>query len=234
MRARRPLAARTASLLRRCLAVAALVLSIHGAASAEFTVLTAADNATIPAELLVARLTGEITAGDAEELGRAWSSRGAGVARLLLDLDSVGGELAETERIIALVRDLRQTSRVDTLVRHGATCASACVVVFAQGERRSAGGASAWVFHGVCPAGSGLPSFAATCRGLDLLRKAGVSEDFLRMLLRGGYLSRPGALWLSGYELHHVHQAGLITRLLDPWQPDHPGNGSPPSGIQPQ
>lgn len=233
-RARRPLAARTASLLRRCLAAAALALSPQGAASAEFTVLTAADNTTIPAELMVVRLTGDITTGAAAELSRAWSSRDAGIARLLLDLDSVGGELAETERIIALVQDLRQAARVDTLVRHGATCASACVAIFAQGERRSAGGASAWVFHGVCPAGSSLPSFAATCRGLDLLRAAGVSEDFLQMLLHGGFLTRPGALWLSGYELHHIHEAGLITRLLDSWQPDHPGNSAPPSGISPQ
>jgi len=229
-----PLPVRTASLLRRCLEVAALALSSHGAVSAELTVLTGADNATIPEELMVVRLTGEITTGAAAELGRAWSSRDAGIARLLLDLDSVGGELAETERVIALVQDLRQAARVDTLVRHGATCASACVVIFAQGERRSAGGASAWVFHGVCPAGSSVPSFAATCRGLDLLRRAGVSEDFLQMLLRGGFLSRPGALWLSGYELHHIHKAGLITRLLDSWQPDHPGNGAPPSGISPQ
>jgi hypothetical protein len=234
MRPRRKRPARLASFLRGGALAAALALSAQAAAGADLAVLTAADNLTIPPDLMVVRLTGEITAGSAEGLSRAWSSRGAGIGRLLLDLDSIGGELAETEKIVGFIEGLRQSARVDTLVRHGARCASACVAVFAQGERRSAGGASAWVFHGVCPVGSGVPSFAATCRGLDLLRKAGVSEDFLLMLLRGGYLSRPGAFWLSGYELHNVHKAGLITRLLDPWQPDHPEDPAPPSGISAQ
>lgn len=234
MHRRRRRAARIASSLRGTVLAAALALSPHAAAGADLAVLTSADNATIPPELMVVRLTGEITAGTAEDLRRAWSSRGAGIGRLLLDLESVGGELAETERIIAFIEGLRPSARVDTLVRHGARCASACVGIFAHGERRSAGGASVWVFHGVCPAGSNMPSFAATCRGLDLLRRAGVSEAFLQMLLREGYLSRPGALWLSGYELFHIHDAGLITRLLEPWQPDHPEDVTPPSGISAQ
>lgn len=234
MRASRKRPTRIAAALGGGVLVSALALSPGAAAGADIAVLTAADNLTIPRELMVVRLTGEITPGATADLRRAWSSRGAEIERLLLDLDSIGGDLAETEKIIAFVEELRRATRVDTLVRHGARCASACVGIFAQGERRSAGGASVWVFHGVCPAGSNVPSFAATCRGLDLLRKAGVREEFLKMLLRGGYLSRPGALWLSGYELHHVHDAGLITRLLDPWQPDHPGDGAPPSDISPR
>lgn len=234
MRTRRKRLTRIASALGGGVLVSALALSPRGAAAADLAVLTGADNLTIPRELMVVRLTGEITPGTAEDLRRAWSSRAAQIGRLLVDLDSIGGDLAETEKIIAFVEDLRQSARVDTLVRHGATCASACVGIFAQGERRSAGGASVWVFHGVCPAGSSVPSFAATCRGLDLLRKAGVNEEFLQMLLLGGYLSRPGALWLSGYELYHVHDAGVITRLLEAWQPDHPADIGPPSGISAQ
>ncbi|HHZ10349.1 MAG TPA: hypothetical protein GX405_16390 [Rhizobiales bacterium] len=214
--------------------VSAPAFSPRSAAAADLSVLTADDNVTIPRELMVVRLTGEITPGTTEDLRRAWSSRGVEIGRLLLDLESIGGELIETEKIIAFIEGLRQSARVDTLVRHGAICASACVGIFAQGERRSAGGASVWVFHGVCPPGSTIPSFAATCRGLDLLRKAGVKEEFLQMLLRDGYLSRPGALWLSGYELYRVHDAGLITRLLEAWQPDYPADIGPPSGISAQ
>jgi hypothetical protein len=150
-----------------------------------------------------------------------------------LDLDSIGGEIGETERIAGVIQELRRTTRVDTLVRHGSMCASACVAVFAQGERRSAGGSSIWLFHGVCAAGSNIPSYTKTCQALEMLRKAGVHEKFLQMLLREGYVTRPGALWVSGYELYHVYDSGLVTRLLDPWQPEDPVPlGS--SGISPR
>jgi hypothetical protein len=55
-----------------------------------------------------------------------------------------------------------------------------------------------------------------------MLRTAGVSEAFLEMLMRKGFVTRPGSLWVSGYELVHRYNAGLITSLLDPWQSEEP------------
>jgi hypothetical protein len=194
----------------------------QGPAHARIEILTSAENATIAPELLVARVTGEIEPGTAEKLRDAWSSRGPSIERVLVDLDSIGGEIGETRKLIAFIEEVRLTHRVDTLVRQGALCASACVAVFAQGERRTAGGASVWMFHGVCRSGSNVPSLAMTHQGLEILRKAGVRETFLKMLVREGYVTQAGALWASGYELRHVHDAGLITALLDPWQPEEP------------
>lgn len=89
-----------------------------------------------------------------------------------------------------------------------------------------------WLFHGVCPDGSNVPSYAKTCQALDMLRTEGVAEAFLQMLTRKGYVTRPGALWASGYELFHVYESGLITRLLEPWQAEDPTHVE--SGISPR
>lgn len=222
-------------LLLRLGAVVALTMACGAtlapsrASGAELEVLTSAQNATIAPDLMVLRVTGEFTTGSAEGLRRAWSSRGPAIARLLIELDSIGGALGETEAFVAVIEEIRRSARVDTLVRQGATCASACVAVFAQGERRSAGGASAWLFHGASLNGASVPSWRPTCRALDILRRAGVREGFLEMLLREGYFSRPGEFWASGYELFHVYRAGLITRLLPPWHAD--ALAEPRSGI---
>jgi hypothetical protein len=124
---------------------------------------------------------------------------------------------------VSIIAGIRKTAQVDTLVRHGALCASACVAIFVQGEDRAAGGASVWLFHGACadPAGN-VPSIALTQRFLGILREAGVAESFLCTLASEGYVTTPGNFWLSGYELHHVYKANVITRLLDPWRPKTP------------
>jgi hypothetical protein len=216
----------------RCGAIVALGLlgaAIPLAAGAGVEVLTEADNPTIAADMLVVRLTGPMVPPMARDLAAAWQASGDGRRRLLLDLDSPGGSLGEAEAIISALAAIRAEARIDTLVRHGALCASACIAVFVQGEDRAAGGASAWLFHGACrdPA-SNVPSLALTERYLAILRAAGVDDRFLCDLVAEGYVTTPGQLWLSGYELVHVHDAGIITRLLEPWRAEPPRD--PPTG----
>jgi len=185
--------------------------------------LTSAGNPTIAADTVVLRLTGKIEPPMARELAAMWPDRAPQHRRLLIDLDSPGGSLAETEALVSAIAGIRAEGRVDTLVRHGALCASACVAIFVQGEDRAAGGASVWLFHGACrDPGSNVPSIALTERYLDILREAGVTESFLCTLAGEGYVTTPGKFWLSGYELYHVHNANVITRLLDPWRPETP------------
>ena len=74
-----------------------------------------------------------------------------------------------------------------------------------------------WLFHGVCHAFAELPLPQETEYFLTLLADAGVSREFLSVLER--QISRPGEFWASGYELYHVYQAGIVTKLLDPWRP---------------
>jgi hypothetical protein len=205
-----------------CAAALWLVASLTVEAEGGFEVLTAKDNETIAEGTVVLRLAGKIEPPLANELTEIWSGLRPQYTRLLLDLDSPGGSLSETEEIVAAIADIRRDARVDTLVRHGATCASACVALFVQGEQRSAGGASVWLFHGACYDHTNVPSVSLTDRYLDILREAGVSEAFLCSLAAEGYVTTPGKLWLSGYELFHVHEAGIITHLLEPWRAEPP------------
>ena len=46
----------------------------------------------------------------------------------------------------------------------------------------------------------------------------GASPAFFRWLVDEGYMTSAGEYWLSGYELFNVYEAGIITKLLDPWR----------------
>ena len=214
-------------------ALALLALAMPGTAGAAVEVLTGADNPTIAADTLVIRLTGPILPPMAESVAEAWRTHDRH-GRLLLDLDSPGGSLDEAEALVGALAAIRAEAHVDTLVRHGALCASACVAVFVQGADRAAGGASAWLFHGACPdPASNIPSLALTHRYLEILRAAGVDEALLCRLVTEGHVMAPGQLWLSGYELFHVYRAGIITRLLEPWRPEPP-RAAPPQPLEPR
>jgi hypothetical protein len=184
---------------------------------------TSLDNPTIAADTVVLRITGEIEPPMAEELAAGWRELDSRYQHLLIDLDTPGGSLTETEALVSVIAGIRARARVDTLVRHGALCASACVALFVQGEDRAAGGASVWLFHGACrEPGGNLPSIGLTDRYLDILRQAGVADSFLCTLANEGYVTTPGDFWLSGYELYHVYKANVITRLLSSWRPELP------------
>lgn len=218
----------------RVAVLAGLLIALAASAKAGFDVLTAKENDTIAVDTIVLRFRGNIEAPMAADLRSVWSSRGAGYKRLLLDLDSPGGSLVETEKVVDVIATIRDDARIDTLVRHGAMCASACVAIFVQGEERSAGGASVWLFHGACYRHSNVPSLGMTDRYIDILRQAGVSEAFLCSLVDKGYVTTAGNFWLSGYELYHVHKANVITRLLEPWRPLPPDRPSANPQIGPR
>jgi hypothetical protein len=212
-----------------CVALAAC----SSAASAGFEVFTSSDNQTIGEKQVYLRFIGAIDAQFSIGLKRTWSNLAGSYDRVLLDLDSPGGTLAETEKSLEIIAEIRGSAQVDTLVRNGSLCASACVAVYMQGEERIAGGASVWLFHGACYGQSNVPSISLTKRFLDILAEAGVSESFLCWLVDEQYVLRPGNLWLSGYELFHVYEANIITRLLEPWQPDTPYVPSPGPHLDP-
>lgn len=214
----RKTAAFTVGVVALCASLAALT----SVASAGFEVLTSIDNKTIADDQVVLRFIGEIDAQFPIDLTRAWSGLADRYARVLIDLDSPGGSFAEMEKALEIIAQIRDVAQVDTLVRHGSLCASACLAVYMQGEQRIAGGASVWLFHGACYDKSNVPSISLTKRFLDILANAGVSESFLCRLVDEQYVLRPGNLWLSGYELFHLYDANVITRLLEPWRPDLP------------
>ena len=217
---------------RRCLECAALVLGCTAVmaipALAErsrgigFEVLTATESKAIKPGVAVVRYKGQIAYPMAENLAEIWSEIQGHHTQIVLDLDSAGGDLVHAEKVIAILRGMAAEVALTTVVEQGNRCLSACVLVFMQGTDRAAGGATAWMFHGACPPFSNIPSAAATRRYLSDLEAAGAAPQFLCTLQASGYLDAPGRFWASGYELFHVYEANVITRLLEPWEPAAP------------
>lgn len=71
------------------------------------------------------------------------------VWRVSLALDSPGGNLPTAEEAVAALKSIRKTHQLSTIVWRGATCGSACVLVFLAGERRYGALSSIWLFHEV-------------------------------------------------------------------------------------
>jgi hypothetical protein len=168
------------------------------------------------------RYTGPLDMKLAGQLSQVLDGSTRPIRHVVLELDSEGGELTAVAAIVRILRDLGRQVELTTRVIGGATCASGCVAVFMQGQKRKASGASVWVFHGACSAGTNVPSLSATQAYLDLITESGVDPDFTCKLVQEGYVTRPGAWVISGHELFHVHNANIITELLPAWQPEEP------------
>lgn len=207
-------------------ALVAVVLETPQASSQSnrvgFQLLTTAEDANIDARTIVIRYEGPIVFPMAENLADIARELIGRFDKIVLDLDSFGGQLDHTEKVIGALREVRRQVTLHTLVRHGRSCLSACVVIFMQGQQRSAGGASVWLFHGPCPLYTNIPTAKATHRYVEMLREAGAGRSLLCELEDGQYLSRPGKFWLSGYELFHRKGASVITELLPSWQSEEP------------
>lgn len=67
--------------------------------------------------------------------------------RIVLDLHSPGGAIAEGEQVIRVIERMKKTHIVDTRVRRGYKCYSMCVPIFLQGEKRVAGENADFMFH---------------------------------------------------------------------------------------
>lgn len=100
------------------------------------------------------RWEGTIAAPMARDIEQAFEAFKATRTRFVLILNSSGGSVGEGERTIALLKKIRATHRLDTVVDRGARCGSMCVPVYLQGEGRFGARSSAWLFHEVTREGS--------------------------------------------------------------------------------
>jgi hypothetical protein len=135
---------------------------------------------------------------------------------VLLSLDSPGCEMPTMEQTISVLRKVRKTHHLDTMVHRGKTCGSACVPVFLAGRRRWGALTSTWVFHEVTWMNQERKP-VTTDRALtermfqDYFLAAGVSERWLRRL-------RPriqhSDYWQTGQNLWE-DKSGIITHPID-------------------
>jgi ATP-dependent protease ClpP protease subunit len=135
--------------------------------------------------------------------------------RFVLVLDSPGGSVNESEHVIALLRDLKKTHRFDTAVDAGATCASMCPFIYAQGQRRMAAPASMWMFHETMRINvKGDPLYLERDLWIELVDKyfppAGISPRWIDHL-KGAVKSRD--YFASGDSLLRT-KTGLITNAI--------------------
>jgi hypothetical protein len=137
----------------------------------------------------------------------------AGKRRVIVDISSSGGSVAEGKAIIAVLRDLRKTHHLTTRVSRGETCLSMCVPVFLQGEERIAAKASVWMFHPVIKGENHRLDVKAW---EELIRTyyppAGVNQAWLDGL--HDQVVAPAEVWLTGGQLLDA-KSGIFDRAIE-------------------
>ena len=83
------------------------------------------------------------------KLAEAFKEHRGKTDRFVLSLSSPGGSVGHGGAVIRLLREIRRTHRLDTIVEGSGTCASMCVPIYLQGETRRATPRSRWMFHEV-------------------------------------------------------------------------------------
>lgn len=185
-------------------------------------VFTSENHVGIASDAVGLRFTGPITESLASDLSTILFDAPGRFNHVVLELDSEGGDLAFARKAAEVLEIAGRTRELTTRVMGGATCASACVLLFMKGQKRKASGASVWVFHGACGRNTNVPSLSATQQFIDLLVASGVNKDFTCSLVEQGYVTRPGQFMISGFELFHHTDSNIITELLPSWQPEEP------------
>ncbi|MBL4647124.1 MAG: ATP-dependent Clp protease proteolytic subunit [Rhizobiales bacterium] len=187
------------------------------------TLRTPRDEPSLPAGSMAIEYEGAIVFPLAENLLEIWKvvERQDAVTTIILNLNSKGGLISHGEKVISLLSAIRQSPKtLITLVENGHTCASMCIPIYVQGERRIAFPASSWMLHGARKWHSNVPNVKETRRVFDHLRERDITPAFLDRFFANGYHKQPGELWLSGREL--FSQSNIILKLLPNWQSMQP------------
>jgi ATP-dependent protease ClpP protease subunit len=100
-------------------------------------------------DTMVMSWNGPIAAPMANQIRDAFDSRRQQAKRVLFRISSHGGSVAEGERVIDVLRQIRTTHILETTVTQGDVCASMCVFIYLQGQKRFGALTSSWLFHEV-------------------------------------------------------------------------------------
>ena len=93
--------------------------------------------------------TGPIAAPMAQQIREVYEDRKQRATRFVLTLSSDGGSVAEGEGVIEVLRRIGTTHALETVVPQGEKCASMCVFIYLQGQKRYGALTSSWLFHEV-------------------------------------------------------------------------------------
>lgn len=168
-------------------------------------------------DTLYLRWTGTIGNAFYKSIALEFEKAKQGVRSVLLKLSSCGGERHAMERTIGLLRYIKGTHTLETLVDRGEICASACIPVFLQGQRRWGALTSSWLFHEVWHWADSKRKEARVNRAVterlfqDYYLPAGVSEKWLGHLRM---MVQHSDYWQTGENLWDDN-SGIITDALD-------------------
>jgi hypothetical protein len=158
--------------------------------------------------------SGPIVAGMADNLRAAVGKCGMTLNRVVLFLDSAGGQVEEGDRVIAVLNEIKLRHQLITVVPHGKLCASMCIPIFLQGEDRLAARASLWIFHEAAQRQANGQQRTDTAETWRLFRKyyapAGVSMHWLKSIAP---MIKEADLWQTGGDLISA-KSGIIMHPL--------------------
>lgn len=135
------------NILRMLATVASLVGFAHAACAdgGALRVLAAEANP----DAIVMFWNGAVARPMADQIRAAFKEHEGRAKRVVFRINSGGGAVAEGERVIEVLREIRRTHHLETLVERGDRCGSMCVFIYLQGQRRVAALSSLWLFHEV-------------------------------------------------------------------------------------
>lgn len=192
--------------------------AVDTSAMSGFEVLTSDDGVISDPNVVIVNYGGTIDSAMVRDLRKIWTEVGSNQRfnKFVFRLNSPGGIDRDGLDVIAILSEIRQQVILVTLVAERDLCASMCVAVFIQGDRRYASPASAWMFHGASRTKGGAPNRKLTNQHFDLFRNRGIDGRFIDFLFDNEYVTTPGAYWVSGSELSQ--QSNIITKLLPNWK----------------
>ncbi len=169
----------------------------------EYSNILAGDTKLPPYEIRVlpggkeVEFRGAIRAGSAKELDRILT---AVPQAKVLHINSIGGRIQEAKDMAKLVRDRRLTTYTSE------ECLSAATLVFIAGKERVIGARGKLGFHrGSLPGMTELQRRACDESNREIMRSAGVSDDFINHVLA----TAPENMWYPSVE--ELRHAGVIT-----------------------
>lgn len=173
---------------------------------------------------------GPVAVPMAIEVRAAWLQwQSSGRKRIVLNLNSPGGNVQEGMRLISVLDEIKRTHALTTMVSHGRLCASMCIPIYLQGQIRIAASTSVWLFHEVTTADQSTGEVQGINPGLSEVlltryyRPAGIPDAWLAELRR---ITRGTDYWQTGQDLI-ASNSGIIHRTL----PNIVDRGLPLNGI---
>ena len=158
--------------------------------------------------------SGPLVAGMADDLHAAFGKYVTASDRVVLFLDSAGGQVEEGDRVIEILNEIKKGHQLITVVLHGKLCASMCIPIFLQGHDRLAARASLWIFHEAARRETNGDKRTDKAETWRLFRKyylpAGVSMNWLKSIAP---MIKEANLWQTGGDLIRA-KTGIITHAL--------------------